>query len=213
MPPIDLTLVLDCAYDDLMTDKDLHSLALQINRSYSVQRVAKCAAAGGLVLTSYGDRLDAQMQRVCPHADRWQRFRREQASYTTLFPREKLVYLSADAEDVLETLEPDTVYVIGALVDRNHHKNLTHQRATELGIRTAQLPIRSFVATSHRRVLTVNHVVEILTHWCGHRDWQQAFLNAIPQRKLTAPQPASTAVGEETTEEQQHDNDDEGSSI
>ncbi|KAI8048817.1 guanine-1-methyltransferase-domain-containing protein [Syncephalis plumigaleata] len=198
IPPIDITLVLDCAYDDLMTDKELHSLAQQISRCYSVQKVAKCAAAGGLVLTSYGDRLDAQMKRVSPNAHRWQNYRCASESYTELFPLDKLVYLSADADTVLDTLEPDMVYIIGALVDRNHHKNLTHKRATELGIKTAQLPIGSFIATSHRRVLTVNHVVEILTHWCGYRDWQQAFLTTIPQRKLTQS-PTMTTTTTTTT--------------
>ena len=34
----------------------------------------------------------------------------------------KLVYLSADADDELETLREDEVYIIGGLVDRNRHK-------------------------------------------------------------------------------------------
>jgi tRNA (guanine9-N1)-methyltransferase len=34
----------------------------------------------------------------------------------------KLIYLSADAEEELETLSEDEVYVIGGLVDRNRHK-------------------------------------------------------------------------------------------
>ncbi|KAI9595821.1 guanine-1-methyltransferase-domain-containing protein [Syncephalis fuscata] len=202
MPPIDITLVLDCAYDDLMTDKELHSLALQISRCYSAQKVAKCAAAGGLVLTDYSERLAAQMNQVSPNAHRWQRYRQEATSYTTLFPADQLVYLSADADTVLKTLEPGTAYVIGGLVDRNHHKNLTHQRATGLGVRTARLPIGDYIATSHRRVLTVNHVVEILTEWCGCRDWKQAFLKVIPQRKLTSPTTTTTTeLSENVTED------------
>jgi tRNA (guanine9-N1)-methyltransferase len=34
----------------------------------------------------------------------------------------KLIYLSADAEEELETLQEDEVYIIGGLVDRNRHK-------------------------------------------------------------------------------------------
>ena len=34
------------------------------------------------------------------------------------FPKEKLVYLTADADEVLESFEPEKVYVIGALEKR-----------------------------------------------------------------------------------------------
>ena len=61
--------------------------------------------------------------------------------YDSVFSSDKIVYLSSEAEDVLETLKPDTAYVIGGLVDHNHHKGLCHQEATKLGLKTARLPI------------------------------------------------------------------------
>lgn len=39
-----------------------------------------------------------------------------------IWPAEKIVYLSGDAEETLESVEDDKVYVIGGLVDRNRHK-------------------------------------------------------------------------------------------
>ena len=39
------------------------------------------------------------------------------------------MYLTADAEEEVEELEEDKVYIIGGLVDRNRHKNLTYIRA------------------------------------------------------------------------------------
>lgn len=41
----------------------------------------------------------------------------------------KLVYLSPDAPDPLETVEIDTAYVIGGLVDRTVKKNASLMRA------------------------------------------------------------------------------------
>jgi tRNA (guanine9-N1)-methyltransferase len=93
----------------------------------------------------------------------------------------KLVYLSADADEELTTLAADEVYVIGGIVDRNRHKvswnvgrwrgdwntptaMLTHQmlcqnKAEGLGIRTARLPIGTYLANMPtRKVLTVNQV-------------------------------------------------------
>ena len=39
-----------------------------------------------------------------------------------MFSREELVYLSPDAEEVLDTIDPAKVYVIGGLVDRSVSK-------------------------------------------------------------------------------------------
>jgi tRNA (guanine9-N1)-methyltransferase len=113
--------------------------------------------AGGIVLTSYGGRLQTMMQQRHPAADRWQNVRLEKDGYEHLFDKSTLVYLSADAEQELATLEPGKVYVIGCLVDKNRYKGLTHNKATELGITTARLPIGSFVKMVQRKVLAVNH--------------------------------------------------------
>ena len=81
--------------------------------------------------------------------------------YEALYADRKsdLVYLTADSPNVLETLEDDNIYIIGALVDKNRYKGLCQKKADEQGIRTAQLPIREHMRLTTRRVLTVNHGV------------------------------------------------------
>ena len=123
-------------------------------------------------------------------------FREER--YDTVFSSDKIVYLSSEAEDVLDILQPHTAYVIGGLVDHNHHKGLCHQEATELGLKTARLPIDEFISMKTRKVLAVNHVYEILALVCQGKSWRDAFMEVLPERK------EATAL----QLEEKHDDDD-----
>ncbi|PHH74257.1 hypothetical protein CDD80_3208 [Ophiocordyceps camponoti-rufipedis] len=94
-----------------------------------------------------------------------------------------VVYLTSESPYTLRRLEPNTIYVVGGLVDRNREKGLCYRRARERGIRTARLPITDFMRMQSRRVLATNHVVEILLSWMDCGDWGDAFLAVIPKRK------------------------------
>ncbi|OCF32896.1 tRNA (guanine-N(1)-)-methyltransferase [Kwoniella heveanensis BCC8398] len=108
--------------------------------------------------------------------------------------RHRLVYLSADAEEELTTLSEDDVYIIGGIVDRNRYKNLCQDKAEKLGIRTARLPIGSFIANlPTRKVLTVNQVFDILVQYIALEDWKAAFEAVIPQRKYHESKKAKRA--------------------
>lgn len=43
-------------------------------------------------------------------------------SYLKTYNEKKIVYLTSESENVIDTLEPDCVYIIGGLVDHNSHK-------------------------------------------------------------------------------------------
>ena len=104
--------------------------------------------------------------------------------YVEVFKKDALVYLTADSENEIEDLDKDKVYIIGGIVDRNRLKNCTFVKAQEEGIATAKLPltrVAEFGALT--RVLTVNHVFEILLRYGESRDWAQAVLTTLPPRK------------------------------
>jgi len=98
-------------------------------------------------------------------------------------PEPSIVYLTADSDDTLSVLSPNTTYIIGGIVDKNRHKGICYKRATERGIKTARLPIGEYMTMQSRSVLAVNHVVEIMLAWMETGDWGEAFLKVIPKRK------------------------------
>ena len=119
----------------------------------------------------------------CPDQENWVVTTTSNA-YDESFPKDQIVYLSAEADDELEVLDPSKVYVVGGLIDKNRHKGLCHHRATTRGIATARLPIGKFLEGQTRKVLTINHVVEIMSKMLdGNHDWASALEEVIPSRK------------------------------
>lgn len=97
--------------------------------------------------------------------------------------RDKLVYLTSEAEDEIEELEKDMIYIIVGVVDRNRHRGLCYQRAKEHGIKTARLPIGEYIKLNRFPVVCKNDVVEILLKCQETKDWEKAFDAVVPERK------------------------------
>lgn len=133
----------------------------------------------------------------------------------SIYPIEKLVYLSADADTVLDTLEEDKVYVIGGIVDRNRHKGLCASKAKSLGIKTAKFPLDVyFEKVGFSRVLTTNHCVDVLHEFLACGNWMQACKRGVPVRKLkTRTRKRRMDTGENENAEEEDDSDDEGEEV
>ena len=119
--------------------------------------------------------------------DQWQHraFRHTKDGWLDAFPdKSKLIYLTSDSENVLDTLEDDKIYIIGGIVDRNRLKRAAIGRAEEQGIATAKLPIEEYLSMVSTKVLTCNHVFDILLKYREHgNDWKKALLDVLPVRK------------------------------
>ncbi|XP_042479255.1 tRNA (guanine(9)-N1)-methyltransferase [Macadamia integrifolia] len=174
-------IIIDLEFSDLMTASEIHSLVQQIMYCYAVN--GKSPLPGHLWLTGCRGEIETQLQRL-PGFDKWT-IEKESRSYVEALQDQKdnLVYLTADAETVLDELDPKKIYIIGGLVDRNRWKGLTQKKAQDQGIQTAKLPIGNYLKMSSSQVLTVNQVVEILLKFVETRDWKTSFFQVIPQRK------------------------------
>lgn len=113
----------------------------------------RCTAPGHLWLTGCRGEIESQLQRL-PGFDKWM-IKKENRSYIEVLQdqKENLVYLTADAETVLEELDPKKIYIVGGLVDRNRWKGITMKKAKDQGIQSAKLPIGNYLKMSTSQVL------------------------------------------------------------
>ncbi|ERN19257.1 hypothetical protein AMTRI_Chr10g7360 [Amborella trichopoda] len=177
-------IVVDLEFADLMKKSEINSLVQQIMYCYAVNK--KCSIPAHLWLTGCKEEMGTQLQKI-PGSENWI-IERETRSYIEALHdrKENLVYLTADSENTLEELDPKEIYIIGGLVDRNRWKGITEKKAKEQGIKSAKLPIGSYIKMSSSQVLTVNQVVEILLSFLETKDWKKSFFQVIPQRKQYA---------------------------
>lgn len=150
-----ITVAIDLEFDDLMIDKDVCKCAKQLLWVYAINRKAEMPLQLYYTGLLDGGRLQLALEKNDGYRNWDVRIKNE--SYTTLFDRKRIVYLTSDSDTVLTKLDKDSVYIVGGLVDHNHHKGLTLERATEKGLRTARLPLGEHVKIKTRTVLTIVH--------------------------------------------------------
>jgi tRNA (guanine9-N1)-methyltransferase len=178
---------IDCSYDDLMTEKEVKSLAQQIRYCYAQNK--RSSHPCRLIVANLRGKTLEQLQKESGFPHHWtsRGFECSDKSLMETFPNVKtqsVVYLTSDSDNVLEQLNDDTVYVIGGIVDRNRLKRAAITQAESLELKTAKLPIDQNIKLSATKVLTCNHVFQILLKYREHgNDWKKALLEVLPQRK------------------------------
>ncbi|GAB5357092.1 hypothetical protein AAMO2058_000344800 [Amorphochlora amoebiformis] len=204
-PPV----VIDLSLDDYMTQKEATSLWTQIRHAYGYLMRAKYPFQ--LWLTGL-DELNGKIIHFTKKEsgyDNWL-LKKTTKSYEEVFDRKDIVYLTADSETILSTLDPKTIYVIGGIVDHNRHKSLCLNIANEKKVRTAQLPISQYLKGCTRNVITVNQVFHILLKYQELKDWGEAFMAVMPARKgyklrESEPEPADRSTGSKKTKHNRSD--------
>lgn len=178
-----LTVTIDLSFDELMIDKDIAKLTKQILRCYTLNR--RAAAPMQFSLTSFTGKSRASMEKHNGY-EHWDvSFHTE--PYMDVYLKDKIIYLTSESENIIDHLEHDCVYVIGGLVDHNAHKGMCYKLATEASIRHGRLPLDKFLQMKARKVLTIDHVFEILLRVSEGNTWQEAFLKVLPERKNARP--------------------------
>lgn len=139
-----LKLCIDLSMTDSMSDKEISRLAGQLRRLYGSNK--KATRPFHLFLTDL--REDSRLYRECIRKnDGFLNYTMDitEESCLDLFPPESVVYLTPDAEEALEAVDADKVYVLGGLVDESIQKKLSYSRARELRVHTVRLPIDEYM--------------------------------------------------------------------
>lgn len=201
-------IVVDCSFDDLMSCKDLGKCTKQLNFCYCVNR--RAANPVQFYVCDFNGKIKKEMEKNEGFGNWDVHF--ESDPYDKVFAttkKEDLVYLSSDSDNVIEELNEEKIYIIGGLVDHNSHKGLCLKKAMDQGISHGRLPIDSFLKLKTRKVLTVNHVFQILVAVCNGSSWKDAFVQIIPSRKqvgATETEPKAKDIGMEVVENNTTDN-------
>lgn len=146
---------IDFDYDELMIDKDIAKCAKQLLRVYTLNR--KSTMPIRLHYTSL--RPNSKIENSLKRNDGYHNWdvKMTSESFLKVFDRDSIVYLTSDSDNVLEEIDPNAAYIIGGLVDHNHHKGLSLQKAEENGLKTARLPLAEYISMKTRTVLTIVH--------------------------------------------------------
>ncbi|NXA13494.1 TM10C methyltransferase, partial [Sapayoa aenigma] len=103
--------------------------------------------------------------------------------YTEVFPKDKLIYLTADSPKVMKTFDHNKIYIVGSVVDKSIKKGLSLARAKRLGLETAALPLDNYLLWNvGAKNLTLDQMMHILLTLKDTADWKKA-LEFVPKRK------------------------------
>ncbi|KAK2817873.1 hypothetical protein Q7C36_021806 [Tachysurus vachellii] len=103
--------------------------------------------------------------------------------HVDVFPRDDLVYLTADSPNVLRTFDHSKVYIIGAMVDRSIQSGISLANAKRLNLSTARLPLDEYLHWEiGAKNLTLDQMIRIMLTVKETGSWEKA-LEFVPKRK------------------------------
>lgn len=174
--------IIDCAFEHEHSDNGTRSLSQQIMYAYGVNK--RSTKPCHMYVTGLGESTWAQLGKT--HPENWVATTIHREPYQEIVKDKKLVYLTADSPNTITSLDTNCAYIIGGIVDRNRLKGITYEKAVAENIETAKLPLDECIkmmGSNKTKVLTVNHVFEILLKYSESESWVKAFQTTLPERK------------------------------
>lgn len=179
-----ISIYVECTLSQDRREKEIRSLVRQLQYCLAANRRAVYPAR--LVFTGFKDAVKQFAEEFMGAASWKARLCEETVAEALLSEdgadyQQRVIVLSPDAEEALSTVDEDTVYIIGGLVDRTVKKGVTAKLAADSGWIARRLPLQEHFG--HSAVLNVNDVVATLLLVHGGSDWESALKAAIPPRR------------------------------
>ena len=184
----------DLNYNTYMDWKEQKSLISQLSSSYSINK--HCKKKINFYFTNMTKEIKERLNKN--NAENWKVHYNEKPFFLIdelISLKKEFIYLSPDAEEDLDNVTDDKIYIIGGIVDRNVIKNLSKSRVNniknennEIKIDIKRLPLQKYMKDIGNIVLNINTVVEILSGYMDmdekEKNWKIVFENTLPKRKL-----------------------------
>uniref|UniRef100_A0A8C8R4V5 tRNA methyltransferase 10 homolog C n=1 Tax=Pelusios castaneus TaxID=367368 RepID=A0A8C8R4V5_9SAUR len=176
-------LVFDMAYENYMTCKEMNSAVYQLMECEGWNR----RAVDPFHLHFCNFRIDGPYHKELAkrYGEAWDDLLATvtEQSHIDVFPRNKLIYLTADSPNVMKMFEHDKIYIIGSLVDKNTQTGLSLSQAKRLKLTTQRLPLEKYLNWGlGGKNLTLDQMIRILLVLKDTGDWMEA-LKFVPKRK------------------------------
>ena len=137
-----IPLIFDCSFEEHMTNREIRNLAMQVNFLHGHNKIHR--EPFHLVFSDFDSKGKLYHELIGKHeVDLWERipYTMTEKSYLDLYPRDKLVYLTPNSKQVLQSFDPNDIYIVGGIVDKATEEPLTFAKAKKQNIRTAKLPL------------------------------------------------------------------------
>lgn len=174
-----LKICFDLSLANLMTQSEFSKTFKQLHRCYSINR--RATAPLQLYITGFDDETKKSMSKMSGCFN-WDVYFHQEV-YSDAFDKTNIVYLTSDSPNILENIDYEKVYVIGALVDHNRLKNICYEKAVKEGVAHARLPLDTYFRFKTRTVLTIDQVYSILLRVTEGKTWIDAVTDIVPKRK------------------------------
>ncbi|XP_001370305.1 tRNA methyltransferase 10 homolog C [Monodelphis domestica] len=176
-------LIFDMAYENFMPLRDLKNTVCQLLESEGANRknidpfhlfFCNLKVDSGYhkeLLNRYGEKWDQLLLTAT------------EKSHVDLFPRESLIYLTADSPNVMTTFRHDKIYIIGSFVDKCLQPRVSFANAKRLNLASERLPLDQYLQWEiGSKNLTLDQMMRILLTIKNTNDWEKA-LKFVPKRK------------------------------
>lgn len=176
-------LVFDMAYDNYMTLRELKNAVSQLLESEGWNR----RNVDPFHIYFCNLKRDSAFHRelVKRYEEKWDRLllTATEKAPVDLFPKENVIYLTADSPNVMTTFKHDKIYIIGSLVDRSLKRGVSLANAKRLNLATQRLPLDTYLQwETGNKNLTLDQMIRILLAMKNTGSWEEA-LKFVPKRK------------------------------